>query len=130
MRRVNSAVLDASAILAVLHMERGHDEVMPFLRGGLVSAVNYSEVLKKVIERGGALPRARAILASFALVIVPFDERLAARTAELWPAGKPLGLSLADRACLALGMERGLAVLTAESKWAKADLPVVVKLIR
>ena len=130
MRRVSSAVLDASAILAVLQRERGHAQVVPHLKGGIISAVNYSEVLKKAIENGGALAKTRLILASFTLVIVPFDEPLAAKAAELWPVAKPLGLSFADRACLALGLDRNAQVLTADTRLAGADLPVKIKIIR
>jgi ribonuclease VapC len=103
---------------------------MPYLKGGMISAVNYSEVLKKVIENGGELAKTRLILASFTLVIVPFDEPMAAKAAELWPVTKPLGLSFADRACLALGLARKAQVLTADARLAGADLPVKVKVIR
>jgi ribonuclease VapC len=127
---VTSPVLDASAILAVLQRERGHAEVLPHLKGGVISAVNYSEVLKKVIENGGELAKTRLILASFTLVIVPFDEPLAAKAAELWSIGKPLGWSFADRACVALGIVRNAKVLTSDTRLAGAHLPVKVKVIR
>jgi ribonuclease VapC len=127
---VSNAILDASAVLAVLQRERGHAAVIPHLRGGMISAVNYSEVLKKVIENGGELAKTRLILASFTLVIVPFDETHAAQSAELWTAGKPLGWSFADRACIALGMARKTQVLTADTRLAGADLPVKVMVIR
>jgi ribonuclease VapC len=127
---VTSPVLDASAVLAVLQRERGHAEVLPHLKGGVISAVNYSEVLKKVIENGGELVKTRLILASFTLVIVPFDESMAAKAGELWQVGKPLGLSFADRACLALGLARNAKVFTADTRLAGADLPVKVKVIR
>lgn len=127
---MSNAVLDASAILAVLQRERGHALVMPHLKGGVISAVNYSEVLKKIIENGGELAKTRLILASFTLVIVPFDESQAAQSAELWPVAKPLGWSFADRACIALGLARKTQVLTADTRLADADLPVKVKVIR
>ena len=49
---VTSVVLDASALMAFLHSEPGGDIVWQALPDALISAVNYSEVLKKAIERG------------------------------------------------------------------------------
>ncbi len=127
---MSSVVLDASAILAVLHREKGCEKVVPHLEGGLVSAVNYAEVLKKAVERGSELLTARMLLQNFAIVVVPFDSLQAAETARLWPHVRSLGLSFADRACLSLGILRSLPVLTADTRIREADLPVRIKLIR
>lgn len=43
---------------------------------------------------------------------------------------RQLGLSLADRACLALARQLSLPVLTADHAWAEAALELEVKLIR
>ena len=127
---MNSVVLDASAILAVVHREKGFEKVIPHLEGGLVSAVNYAEVLKKSVERGTELLTARSLLENFAIIIVPFDIVQAAETARLWPLVRPLGLSFADRACLALGILRSAPVLTADARIGEAELPVKIKMIR
>jgi PIN domain nuclease of toxin-antitoxin system len=41
-----------------------------------------------------------------------------------------LGLSLGDRACLALAAELGVVALTTDREWARADVGVEVALIR
>lgn len=127
---MSSVVLDASAVLAVMHRERGHEKVMPHLEGGLISAVNYAEVLKKVAERGADLLVARLYLQNLTLTIVPFDQAQAVETAKLWPAVQGKGLSLADRACLALGILNNAPIVTGDSGMAAVDVPVKIKLFR
>jgi len=127
---VTSVVLDASALLAVLNAEPGADVVRAALANAIISAVNYSEVLKKTIERGGGIREAAAIIRDLSVAVIPFDEEHAAASAELYPQGKPHGMSSADRACLALGVQRKLTVLTAERKMRILALPIKVKLIR
>jgi ribonuclease VapC len=127
---VTSAVLDASALLAVLNCEPGADVVAAVLHDAVISAVNYSEVLKKTIERNGSAEQVAHIIRDLAVAIVPFDERHAAATAALFPETKPFGLSLADRACLALGLQQRATVLTADGKWKLVKLALKVKLIR
>ncbi len=100
------------------------------LKGAVISAVNYSEILKKTIERGGPSAAIAEFIRDLAVEIVPFDEVQAAGTADLYPLGKPHGMSFADRACLALGVQRKLMVLTAERKMRLVTLPIKVKLIR
>jgi ribonuclease VapC len=123
-------VLDASAVLAVLQGENGQDVVLPHLQGGIISAVNYSEILKKSAEHGSELERTRHFLATFSLIVTPFDEQQAVAAARLWPMSRQLGLSFADRACLALGESLSAEVLTADTRMGMAELPVIVKVIR
>jgi PIN domain nuclease of toxin-antitoxin system len=127
---VTSAVLDASALLALLNSEPGADIVAAALHDAAISAVSYSEILKKTIERNGSPERVANIIRDLAVAIVPFDEAHAAATAALYPDGKPHGMSLADRACLSLGVLRRSIVLTAERKMKLVTLPIKVKLIR
>jgi len=127
---VTSVVLDASALMAFLHSEPGGDIVWQALSDALISAVNYSEVLKKAIERGKEAEQVASSIRRLSLVIVPFDEQLAMTSAELYPLAKEHGMSFADRACLALGVQRRVTVLTAERKMKLVALPIKVKLIR
>jgi PIN domain nuclease of toxin-antitoxin system len=113
-----------------MHGEKGHETAQHYLAGALISAVNYSEVLKKAVERGSSSSAARYHLENFSLTVIPFDEPQAVRAAELWPAGKKLGLSFADRACLALGIERKAKVVTADKEWKKASLDVTLVVFR
>jgi PIN domain nuclease of toxin-antitoxin system len=127
---VSSVVLDASAVIAIMHGEKGHEIARRYLVGAMISAINYSEVLKKAVERGSSLNAAQYHLENFSLTVVPFDEHLAVRTAELWPAGRKVGLSLADRACLALAIDRKAKVVTADKDWKKTGIDVAMVMFR
>ena len=127
---MSSVVFDASAVLAVLNRERGHDKATPLLHGAVISAVNYGEVLKKAVEVGGSIATVQLLLGKQSLLIVPFDVPHAVKAASIWTQSKAFGLSFADRACVALGLLLDLPVVTAEQNMSKVELPVKVKLIR
>lgn len=127
---MSDVVLDASALLAVLRKEPGGEIVEPLLLGAAVSAVNYSEVIKKSVEAGGRAGETHALLRLMDLVVVSFDEPQAVAAGELYIQTRVKGLSFADRACLSLGIRRRCPVITAERKFAEAGLPLEVRLIR
>lgn len=122
-------VLDASALLALLHGEPGSEAVERALvdGAGMVS-VNYAEVVGKLRDAGYPETEARASLIGLQLRIVPFDEGLAFDAGWLRSAAGCRGLSLGDRACLAFGRRLGLPVLTTDRAWrdVAADAEVVV----
>lgn len=124
-------VLDASALLAFLFREDGCDRVAPLLARACVSAVNLSEVLGR-FARQGCDPRVALarLHAATRLELVPFDRVQAAVTAALIPVTAHLGLSLGDRACLALAMCRKLPAVTADREWARLDIGVEIQVIR
>jgi ribonuclease VapC len=118
-------VLDASAVLAVLNSESGTDEALRFFDQALLSAVNLSEVLQKAAQIGVDPQLVHQLLGETEIGIVPFDEPMAVAVAGLWPITSGNGLSLGDRACLALAdAVNGIAV-TADRAWAKLELPNV-----
>ncbi len=125
-----SAILDASALLAHIGGEPGSDGVDALAGEALISAVNLAEVLSKLTERGLSQRDADGIVYRYRLEIVPFDEELARQTGALRPATRSLGLSLGDRACLALAQRERLPVLTADRSWAKLDLGVAIRVVR
>jgi PIN domain nuclease of toxin-antitoxin system len=125
-----AAVLDASAVLAVYFDERGAEQVRAALPGPLLSSVNYAEVIGKCLDRGGVIADVLRKLSAIGFTIVPHDAGLARRTGELRPLTRQHGLSLADRACLALAERLRLPVLTADRKWARLDLGIDIRLIR
>lgn len=127
---MSEVVLDASALLAVLRKEPGREQVEPLLMGAAVSAVNYSEVIKKSVEAGGQANESRQLLRLMGLVIVPFDEPQAAEAGALFAHTRAIGLSFADRACLVLGLMRKCPVLTTDRRVAECGLPVEVRVIR
>lgn len=125
-----SVVLDSSAILAHLNDEPGAERVSDFLGDALISAVNYAEVVTKLIEWKVNLDTIRAAISRYGLQIAPFDTVLAEETGALRLKTKAFGLSLGDRACLALAAQFQLPVLTADRAWKELDLPIDIQLLR
>ncbi len=130
------SVLDASALLAFLQREPGQERVAEAIApGSAISAVNVSEVVAKLRDASTPEPAIRQSLDSLAargLEVVPFDRSLALAAGFLRPLTRELGLSLGDRACLALGRVRGQPVLTADRGWTAVAgaLGVDVRVIR
>ncbi|HLF83977.1 MAG TPA: type II toxin-antitoxin system VapC family toxin [Blastocatellia bacterium] len=127
---MSSFVLDASALLALLNQEPGKDLVEEVIGDCSISAVNYCEVIGKLIDAGVPDDDARHTVDLLNIEIVDFDANLALRAASLCFATKRLGLSLGDRCCLALGTARKVTVLTSDRNWSKLKIGVKVKLIR
>ena len=127
---MTSVVLDASALLAFLRGEPGASVVRSHVTGAAISAVNYSEVLKKTIEVDGLPDIVRAHVTTLGVEVIPFDQEQARAAAMLYPATKHEGLSFADRACLSLAICLNSSVLTTEAAMGRLELPVKVKLIR
>jgi len=125
-----SAVLDSSAILSVLNGEPGADAVVAILDDALVSTVNYAEIVAKLVERGGTSSQAQSALRSMALTTVDFDIALAQRTGTLRAETVRRGLSLGDRACLALAEREGVPAMTGDRTWVGAVSGVEIRLIR
>ncbi len=122
------AVLDASALLAWLQDEPGAEEIEGELADSAISSVNWSEVLQKSLAYGVDITGLRADLEALGLAIVPFDADSAEQAARLRTPGS--GLSLADRACLALGIQQDVPVWTADRLWTQVATGATVKLLR
>lgn len=126
-----SSVLDASALLALLLDEPGSARVAEVMSDdAFISAVNVTEVVTRQIDLGLAGERAQTVVAGLRLTIVPFDEDLAYRAALLRVATRSAGLSLGDRACLALAERLGLPTLTADRAWAALQIGAQIEVIR
>jgi ribonuclease VapC len=123
-------VLDSSAILTYLRQENGAQLVAACLQGALLSTVNLCEVLAKTAEYGGDCTLARELLVGFDVSFVEFTEIHASVAADLRGTTRQLGLSLGDRACLALGIQEKATVVTADRAWANIAVPAKVFLIR
>jgi PIN domain nuclease of toxin-antitoxin system len=113
-----TSVVDASALLAYLFDEAGGNQ-FPSLIGArpMISAVNWSEVHQKCGSRGVDVGELRQRLIDAGLEIADLTVSRAERVADLWPVTRPYGLSLADRACLALALELQRPTITADRAW-------------
>lgn len=129
---MSKVVLDTSAVLAYLFQESGDDKVASVLQAatGLISSVNFAELVSKLTDHGMPAAIIRVTLAGLNLELVEYDEAQAYLTGELRGISKAFGLSLGDRACLALGMVKQLPVLTADRIWLNVSLPIEVRMIR
>lgn len=123
-------VLDASALLAFLFREQGHEAVAPMLDRAAMSTVNLAEVLARFARDGHDVAAVRQRLEAGAVEWVPFDAAQAQICADLMPATRPAGLSLGDRACLALALSRGCEAVTADRAWSGVDVGVAIRVIR
>lgn len=122
-------VLDASALLAFLHAEPGGDSVAHALEGGRISAVNWWEVLQKSLHRNVNTEGMQQEFIEVGMSFEPFTPHQAETAARLWSRTRNRGLSLADRACLALAMDKALPVLTADRAWGELGLDVEVQVV-
>lgn len=111
------AVLDASAILALVLEEPGAERVEAFVPGGTVSAVNLGEVVAKLRDLGMQVAKVDEIIAEMQLDVRGHDLSAALAAGHLRPATRSAGLSLPDRACLALAKTLRLPALTADRGW-------------
>ncbi|MEF3168219.1 MAG: type II toxin-antitoxin system VapC family toxin [Deltaproteobacteria bacterium] len=125
-------ILDASAVLAWLWQEPGGQEMDEILSAGgcLMSTVNAAEVLTKALELGLPPDHATVLLDSLDVEIVAHDRQQAVEAALLRPITRHLGLSLGDRACLALARSLSAPAVTADRAWLSLDAGVEIQCIR
>lgn len=126
---MSRAVLDASAVLAVANAERGADRVTGQYQG-VMSAVNVAEVYTKLLRAGVPAADIAYGIDSLVVEVVAFDRAQADAAGALHARTRLLGLSLADTACLTLGVRLGLPVLTTDKAWAVVDEVGPVEVIR
>jgi ribonuclease VapC len=127
---VSEHVLDASALLAVMLEERGAEKVRELLPGAIVGAVNLAEVVAKLQERGAPDENIDRNIARLDLPVIPFDAAQAVAAGKLRARTGRLGLSLGDRACLALALARSVPAVTMDRGWAALDVGAKVIVAR
>jgi PIN domain nuclease of toxin-antitoxin system len=123
-------VLDASALLAFLFGETGHERIAAQLGSSCISTVNLSEVIGRFTRDGHDAREVLQQIGQSTIETVPFLAEDAALAAALVPATLPLGLSLGDRACLALAASRRVAAWTADRAWASLDIGLKIEVVR
>ena len=126
----NRIVLDASALLCLLNDEPGADRVAEVLTRSLIGATNLAEVVSKLRERGLSLDEVKEALGGLHLDVRPLTPGQAMLIGDLRPATRPLGLSLGDRACLALAIELDAEIYTTDAALTKADVAITATNVR
>lgn len=124
-------MLDASAVLALVHGEPGHELVAEQIDGAILGAVNLAEVIGKLLDADVDVRRVRELLQAAGATIEPVTAADAELAGALRGVEGGRTLSIADRCCLALTIRaEPPEVLTADRAWAELDLPIRVRLIR
>lgn len=128
---MQSYVLDASALLALLNQERGSEQVAGCIaNGAAMSTINLSEVVAKLSDNGIPEEVIRESISVLGIVAVDFDAPQAYEVGLLRPLTRQSGLSLGDRACLALARRFDLPAVTTDKVWESLSIGVVVQLVR
>ncbi len=127
---MNKIVLDASAVLALINQETGYKVVEKVISQAMISTVNLAEVIAVLVDIGMTNKEAETITYGLINEVVPFDHDQSIVTGILRKNTKQYGLSLGDRACLALAKIHSLPVLTADKVWSKLEIGIEVNLLR
>jgi PIN domain nuclease of toxin-antitoxin system len=127
---VTDYVLDASALLAAFFGEEGAEKVEEMLPRAVIGAVNLSEVVAKLQDRGVPDDEIDGHVADLDLEVIAFDRLQAVTAGRLRRETSAIGLSLGDRCCLALAVQRGAVAVTTDRAWSSLALPATVEVIR
>jgi PIN domain nuclease of toxin-antitoxin system len=127
---MSDLVLDASALLAVLRAEPGAEAVEARIEGASIGTVNLAEVVSKLADEGVPEGEIRKAVGRLALNMRVFDEEHAYTAGLLRRSTRGFGLSLGDRACLALAQRSKAVALTADRAWSQLDLGIAIETIR
>ena len=130
MKNGSEVVLDASALLALMRAEEGAERVAAVIDQAAIGAVNFAEVTSKLVREEIAIGVVREWLDALELDVRPFDRELAYAAGALLPGTRAQGLSLGDRACLALAHALGARALTTDRAWRGVDVGVAIEVIR
>src|SRR5215210_3779135 len=127
---MSEAVIDSSVLLAILLQESGSEVAITLSAGASISAVNLAEVASRIVDKGAAPEIVGNAVEALSIVVASFGGDDALTAGALRNETRQVGLSLGDRACLALARRLGAIVYTADRRWAELDLCLRIELIR
>ena len=117
------AVLDSSAVIAMLRDERGADVIAGYAVDALISTVTLQEVVKVLLSDGASSTAARGMIDPLNLEVRAHEVDDAWAAAMLWQSTKTKGSGLGDRTCMALAIAKGLPAITTDKAWAELSIP-------
>ena len=123
-------ILDASATIALLQLEKGHERVLHAMVDCAISSVNLMETGTKLIDNGMTHVDAKAAIEHLQIPVIALDEELSWQATFLRNETRHKGISLADRVCLALAIREDAIAVTADRIWADLDIGCKIELIR
>ncbi|WP_319419213.1 type II toxin-antitoxin system VapC family toxin [Pleurocapsa sp. FMAR1] len=129
MKSKNKIVLDASALLALLNKEKGHEKVAAVIDRATMNTVNIAEVITKLAQLGIPLSEIEMIFTGLNIDLVDFDMNMAILAGNLIMKTHEFGLSLGDRACLAFAESQDYSVVTADKAWQNVQSLLPIKII-
>lgn len=118
-------VFDSSVLIALFAKEKGFEIIKQHLKNAIISSVNIAEVYKYCIDiQKLTEDECKDIVNISGVKIIEFDQEQALITARIYPKTKEYGLSLGDRACISLAIEKECSVLTCDKIWEKVNLDI------
>ena len=123
-------VMDASAITAVIRGEDGSENVIPHLRGSLISSINLAEVFCNSRSNQSDPEMDEAAIRTMELETVPFNDQQAMILASIYPQTLGSSVGIADRACMSLAILNDLPIITGDRAWRSHEIGVEIILFR
>jgi PIN domain nuclease of toxin-antitoxin system len=121
----NKIVFDSSVLIMLFAKEPGYEKIRGYMRYAIISSINIAEVYKYCLEvQNLTEDDCRNLIKLTGIKIIDFCEEQALITAKIIKQTKQYGLSLGDRACIALAMLKDYQILTCDKIWQKVDLDV------
>lgn len=125
-------VLDASAVLAWIFREPGADRVASLMQTETcwLCSVNAAEIVSRLADAERPEAALRQVIDHIGAQLVPFDHSHATESGLMRPLTRHLGLSLGDRACLAVAKLANATAVTADRPWLQLNIGISIECIR
>lgn len=122
---MSKIIFDASALIALFAKENGYQTIKSHMKDAIISSVNIAEVYKYCIETQSLTQNdARKLIELSDVRIIDFCHEQALISSTIIHKTKAYGLSLGDRACIALALFKNHPILTCDKIWEKLDLNI------